>query len=134
MIKGRMQRYKEKIGLVEERLSDVEGLINETDDKIKRLACYKAFQEVVEAFFDLIAMLLKDKNKTVEDDYKNLDRLEEVKIINKNNVKILQEANGLRNRIIHEYNKTDDKIAKESMRNLLPKLNKIVGKFKNEIN
>lgn len=125
-----MKRYKEKIEIVEERLLDVEELINELENKIKRLACYKAFQEIVEGLFDLVAMFLKDKGKNVEDDYANLDKLESIGVINKEDVKILQEANGLRSRIIHRYNKTDDSIAEESIRTLFPGLDKIIKKLK----
>jgi len=74
---GREKRYKKKIELAEERLDDVAALIPDFNDKIKRLACYKAFQEVVEVLFDIIAMRLKDKGKLVEDDYANIGKLEE---------------------------------------------------------
>lgn len=127
---NREKRYKEKIELAEERLSDVEELISDFDNKIKRLACYKAFQEVVEALFDIIAMFLKDKNKIVKDDYANIGKLEEIEILEKNDAAVLREANGLRNRVIHKYNKTDDNTAKESILILTPNLKNILNKFK----
>lgn len=127
----RKKRYKEKIDLIDERLEDAETLVNDFSDKIKRLACYKAFQEAVEGLFDIIAMTLKDKDKVVEDDYTNIDKLEEMRVINSQDAKILREANGLRNRVVHKYNKTDDNTAKKSIRNLLPHLRKISEKLKN---
>lgn len=127
--KQRAYRYNQKIELIEERLSDVESLILDFKDKIKRLACYKAFQELSEAIFDVVAMLIKDKGKVVEDDYNNLNKLEKLGLIGINDVKILQEVNGLRNRIIHKYNKTDDEIAKESMIELLPSVKGIIKKL-----
>lgn len=78
-------------------------------------------------------MFLKDKNKVVEDDYANIDKLEDIKIIAKDDVIVLREANGLRNRVIHKYNKTDDNTAKESILNLNPKLEEILEKFKEAI-
>src|SRR3989338_10044665 len=124
----RQKRYTKKIELAEERLNDVASLIPDFNDKIRRLACYKAFQEVVEALFDIIAMFLKDKDKLVEDDYANIDKLEEMRIITKNDAVVLREANGLRNRVIHRYNKTDDKTAKESILSLMPNLENILKK------
>ena len=127
---SRQKRYKEKIDLIEERLEDVETLVNDFSDKIKRLACYKAFQEAVEGLFDIIAMSLKDEDKVIEDDYTNIDKLEEIGVLNLKDSKILREANGLRNRVVHKYNKTDDNTAKESIRNLLPHLKEISEKLK----
>ena len=129
----RKKRYNEKVQLIDERLKDVEDLISDFDNKINRLACYKAFQEIVEGLFDIIAMLLKDKNKIVEDDYANIGKLEDTKAISKDDAAVLREANGLRNRVIHKYNKTDDNTAKESILNLKPKLEEILEKFKEAI-
>ena len=117
----REKRYKEKFELARERIGDVEILLGDFDNKFSRLACYKAFQELVESIFDIIAMLLKDHGKTVEDDYTNVEKLERI-AINKKDADILREANGLRNRIIHRYNRVDDMIAKQSMENLLDRL------------
>ena len=127
--KERQKRYKEKIDYAKERTDDVKTLISGLDDKIKRLACYKAFQEVVEVIFDIIAMLLKDRNKPIEDDYANIARLEEFKLITKNDAIILRNANGLRNRVVHRYNKTDETIAKKSIQELIPKLEIILEEF-----
>ncbi len=126
----REKRYMKKIELAEERLNDIAALIPGFNDKIRKLACYKAFQEVVEALFDVIAMLLKDKGKLVEDDYANIGKLEEMGIIEEKDAAALREANGLRNRVIHKYNKTDDNTAKESIANLMPNLENILEKFR----
>ena len=130
----RAKRYKQKIDLIDERLEDAKTLVSDFSDKIKRLACYKAFQESVEGLFDIIAMTLKDKDKAIEDDYTNINKLEEMSVIDSKDAKILREANGLRNRVIHKYNKTDDNTAKESIRNLLPHLKEISEKLKGNIN
>lgn len=126
----RAKRYKQKIDLIDERLGDIGMLVNDFSDKVKRLACYKAFQEAVEGLFDIIAMTLKDKNKVIEDDYTNIDKLDEMCVINFQDAKILREANGLRNRVVHKYNKTDDNTAKESIISLLPHLKEILEKLK----
>lgn len=61
MIAERKKRYQEKIKLIEKRISEIEEWLNETEKKETEkttLACYKAFQEIAEAFFDLLAMKL----------------------------------------------------------------------------
>ncbi len=128
----RKKRYLEKIELAEKRIIEIEEWISSQDEKSK-LASYKAFQEIVEVISDIAAMLLKDKEKLVEDDYKNIEKLMQLKIIGDNEAKILEDANGLRNRIIHKYNKTDDIIAKESIQILLPQIKKILKKLENAI-
>lgn len=82
--------------IIEERISDIEGLIENFDDKIQRLTCYKSFQELAEAIFYVIAMAIKDKGKLVEDDYNNLDKFEKLGMISHLDVQILQETNWLR--------------------------------------
>jgi len=126
--KNREKRYKEKIELGEKRIIEIEEWISADDEKTK-LACYKAFQELAEISSDLIAMQIKDKGKLVEDDYKNIEKLKEIGIIDEKEMKLLEDTNGLRNRIIHKYNKTDDSLAKESIKTLLPHLKNILKKL-----
>ncbi len=128
----RKKRYQEKIELAEKRILEAEEWIPLQDEKSK-LAAYKAFQEIVEAISDIIAMLLKDKGKLIEDDYKNIEKITQLKMLDEKDAKILEDANGLRNRIIHKYNRTDDAIAKESIQNLLPQLKTILKKFEHAI-
>ncbi len=128
----RKKRYQEKIELAEKRVVEIEEWIPFPDEKSK-LATYKAFQEIVEAISDVLAMFLKDKGKFVEDDYKNIEKLTELKFLEEKDAGMLEDANGLRNRIIHKYNKTDDAVAKESIQTLLPELKKILKKLENAI-
>jgi uncharacterized protein YutE (UPF0331/DUF86 family) len=86
------------------------------DDKTK-LATYKAFQEAVEASLDIVAMICKDLGLNPKDDYSNLDRIVALRVGSKD---AMNEANGLRNHLIHRYNKRDDQLAMQSMKDLLP--------------
>ncbi|MEM2933109.1 MAG: DUF86 domain-containing protein [Candidatus Pacearchaeota archaeon] len=133
LTKERKKRYQEKINLIEKRISEIEEWTDEIekkgDEKVK-LACYKAFQEIAEAFFDLIAMKIKDLNKLVEDDYTNIDRLKNLNFLNEKEARILKEVNGLRNRLVHKYNQLNDAVAQESIKNLLPFLNTLLEKFR----
>ena len=121
--KERLESYERKLMKLSERREDVErwcrGDIEEIKgNKLKRLAIYKAFQEAMEAAMDLCAMILKDIKVMVSDDYENVVNLKERGVISDKIKDILQEGNGLRNRLIHEYNKLDAGIALESARRI----------------
>ena len=124
MDKSRLHRYIEKIEHIEERVDDIKTWLYEVEEvkaveKKTRLAVYKAMQEVVEASMDIVAMILKDEGKLPKDDYTNVEVLLELKVIDKSTKDALNEANGLRNRLVHEYNRLSDDMALESIRFLL---------------
>ncbi len=119
----RVTRYKDKLNLATKRAEQIEFWLSPIsreefleDDKT-RLASYKAFQEMVEACLDIVAMMVKDSGVVPKDDYSNLENLGE---LHKKTKKILIEANGLRNHLVHRYNRMDDLLALESMKALLP--------------
>ncbi len=117
----RIRRYKDKMNFISERRQDIEEWISGFDpsdfisDKKTRLAVYKAFQELVEASFDIAAMACKDLKLIPKDDYTNIDLLFEKKIINIGLKNALSESNGLRNRLVHRYNGLDDSLAFDSI-------------------
>jgi len=125
----RKQRYKDKIGLALRRIEKIEEILQKFEDETIKLAVYKAFQEVSEAITDISAMLLIDNKISIEDDYSNIEKVKEILNFNDNEIEILKETNGLRNRVIHKYNKTDDKIARESINILLPDVKKTIEKI-----
>ncbi len=125
MEKERVRRYIDKIDHIKERSEDINRWMRETDtkeniDKKTRLAIYKAMQEIVEASTDILAMILKDEGKLPKDDYTNINILYEHGVIDKKLKETLNEANGLRNRLIHEYNGLNPEIAFISIEKLLP--------------
>ncbi|MCX6672498.1 MAG: DUF86 domain-containing protein [Methanothrix sp.] len=118
----RAGRYKDKLDLIFKRAGQAQDWLEEVssevfleDDKTK-LASYKAFQEAVEASMDLVAMMCKDLGIQPQDDYGNLENLGD---LTESSKKVLIEANGLRNHLVHRYNKRDDLLALDSMRGLL---------------
>ncbi len=124
----RLNRYKEKIDIIEKRIQEAEEWSNISSDKFvqderTKLATYKAFQEIAESCMDIIAMACKDVKILPKDDYTNIEKLS-VKL--KLDKQALQEVNGLRNRLIHRYNKTDDLIALQSIKELLPEVNRFI--------
>ena len=99
---------------MQEWLADVSEDEFLEDDKTK-LAVYKAFQEAVEASLDLVAMMCKDLGITSQDDYSNLEKLTSLSAQSR---EVLIEANGLRNHLVHRYNRRDDLLAMQSMKDL----------------
>lgn len=131
MDKERLQRYKNKLELIEHRTGELEEwsqtmLENEKD----KLASYKAFQEIAEAVNDSIAMMLKDNRLLPTEDYPNIDKAVTAHLIPENVKKPLQEMTGLRNRIVHEYNGLNDRTAKESMETLLSAIQLFVASLR----
>ena len=121
----RAKRYREKLNFIRERVADVEDWMpfevsDFSSDKRNRLAIYKAFQELIEASFDVTAMVCKDSKMVPKDDYTNLETLKNIKIIDERLKNALAESNGLRNRLVHRYNSLDDTLAFESIQTLLP--------------
>ncbi|MCD6508901.1 MAG: DUF86 domain-containing protein [Thermoprotei archaeon] len=83
-----------------------------------RKAIYKLVQEITDCIMDLVAMMIKDEGRTVQDDYSNLIRMRELGIINVKLEKGLRELDGLRNVLVHRYNGIDDRLAFRSIMGL----------------
>lgn len=134
MDEDRIRRYWDKINLISKRSDEIREWIDISpedfakDEKTK-LATYKAFQEIVEACMDIIAMMCKDLKIPPKDDYTNIELLGN-KIPFDNTEKTLIEANGLRNRLVHGRNSTDDLRAFESIREILPGILNVVKGIK----
>ena len=131
----RAKRYIDKMDLINERINDIKEWLSGVsmkefmEDKKLRLASYKAFQEIVESSMDIVAMIIRDLNLIVKDDYTNLSILKEKKILSKHVTDALKEGNGLRNRLIHRYNNLKEDIVFTSMKDLL----KYFEEFVNEV-
>ena len=80
---------------------------------------YKEFQELAEISADLSAMLVKDSDKCLEDDYSNLEKASSVLGLEEDICDRLKKGNGLRNVLVHEYNGVIDKQAYESINEVL---------------
>ncbi len=127
----RKNRYLDKVEKIEIRTADIEewiGELSEADferDKKTRLATYKAFQELVEAAADICAMYASDTVKAVGDDYENIGKAAGG-LYPEGLREHLERSNGLRNRLVHEYNHLNNKIAHDSIKELLPSFKEFV--------
>jgi uncharacterized protein YutE (UPF0331/DUF86 family) len=93
------------------------------EDQKTTLAIFKAFQEITEGCMDLIAMYLRDHQIPSRDDYSNIELITGFSSGQK---QLLREMNGLRNRIIHRYNGTDERLALEGIIRSLPEIRSII--------
>jgi uncharacterized protein YutE (UPF0331/DUF86 family) len=118
------KRIIEKTDTVIERIEFIEGHLSDgiLGDRILRKAIYKEFQEAVEAASDVCAMVRRGLNSSAKDDYSNIDFLVERAILEAKMGEKLKEANGLRNRLIHEYGGINDNIACYGIEELLEDL------------
>ena len=85
----------------------------------KQYGIYHAFQTGIEIITDLVSMIVKDVKLIPKDDYSNINIIRNKKIISADLAAKLREANGLRNRIVHDYNGLDNEIAYSRLINLL---------------
>ncbi len=132
----RLDRIKEKLNYASDRLEDVKQWIEDykkSNNKKDLAASMKAFQEVVEALTDAVALIIRHINYSIKDDYSNFELLETKGIITKEQKEICIEANGLRNRIIHRYNHVDDIIFVESCEKLITGIKKVLKHLQNKI-
>jgi len=132
MNEERVQRYKEKeeyfgklIGKLKEWTKDLneKDFINNLSLR-EQFSIYHAYQIILEIITDLTAMVVKDLKIIPKDDYINIDVLAENEIISKDLSYNLKQANGLRNRIVHNYNSLDEEIAFKSIQKYLKDLEK----------
>lgn len=124
--KKRKNRYLEKLDKIKERCEEIDDWISQDikflmEESKDKLAIYKGFQEAVEAITDICAMFLADSNMAVGDDYENIHKSSGKLFPDRLKVELM-EANGLRNRVVHEYNKFNDTQALEAVKQLLPSL------------
>ena len=122
---NRRMRYLDKLRHIDKRISNIRRWLPELGDEKTKLVIYKAFQEIVEAIFDIIAMKLVDLRIPPKDNYANLEELERRGMMEGSLLDTLREANGLRNRLVHSYNTLSDEIALKSIELLLPKLERV---------
>jgi len=127
MDEDRKTRYLEKLNrlkdyhdLLEKWLNedDIETLVQEENYR-NLFSTYHSGQLAIEVVSDISAMIVKDIGLVIKDDYKNFDLLKEKKIISPGIHASLKELNGLRNRLVHDYNGLVDKIAWNTLVRLL---------------
>lgn len=80
-----------------------------TQDFVRRAACERYFDKIVEAMVDLAFLIIKKKTLRIpEHDTDAFDILAEKNVISFILAKRLKEAKGMRNFLSHQYGRVDD--------------------------
>ena len=122
----RRQRYLEKLERFEEEYEFIKN--HEMRDEVTQRALLYSLQLCVDIAMDIVAMLVKDLGMTVEDDYTNIERLRKDGIISEADVNLLRTYNGLRNAIVHKYDRLNLDIVNEGLQRI-DKLYEVVLKL-----
>jgi uncharacterized protein YutE (UPF0331/DUF86 family) len=114
MLMKRIDQYRRKLEFIVDRITILPKNVEENIFFLDAL--FYRLQVSVDAAMDVIAMLCKDLGITVKDDYSNIDELETLDIFSKEFSNELRRLNGLRNALVHRYNKIEEEqIIKEKV-------------------
>ena len=112
----RKKRYLEKLEVFEQEKEFMDSYTI-ADDVTKRALLY-ALQVCVDVVMDVAAMTTKDLGLAVEDDYTNIEKLEREKVLTSEEAELIRRFNGLRNAIVHKYNRLDLVAVQEGLDNI----------------
>ena len=110
----RRKRYLEKLELFEKELEFIKSH-DIVDDVTERALCH-ALEVCVDITMDVAAMAIKDMGLVVEDDYTNIEKLEKEGVIGKEEGESIRKFNGLRNAIVHRYDRLDLDMVRKGMK------------------
>ena len=129
----RRDQYKRKLEFIADKVA---VLPENLDDNIFMVdALFYRLQVSIDAAMDIVAMLSKDLGISVKDDYSNIDELESLKIFPGDFLNEIRRLNGLRNALVHRYNKIEEDLIvseKDHFVEVLKEFIKIVEKLINE--
>lgn len=128
----RKDQYRRKLEFIIDKISILPNNIEENIFYIDAL--FYRLQVSIDAAMDVIAMLCKDLGITVRDDYSNIDDLESLNIFQKDLLKNLRRLNGLRNVLVHRYNKIEEERIIQEKKNFVDNLKKFVKDVEKVIN
>jgi uncharacterized protein YutE (UPF0331/DUF86 family) len=137
---SRLERYHEKLSNLKKYYSLLKKWLDSADlddltrdDNIERIfAVYHSFQLAIEVIIDISAMIVKDLGFDPADNYENFQALQRENIISAQLQSNLRDMNGLRNRIVHDYNGIVDETAWASIKknfSSIPKFQEAIQKW-----
>ncbi len=129
----RKDQYSRKFEFIIDKISLLPDNIEENIFYVDAL--FYRLQVSVDAAMDIVAMLCKDLGITVKDDYSNIDELEGLDLFQKKLLRNLRRLNGVRNVLVHRYNKIEEEQIireKDNFVNILKEFVKRVEKVVNE--
>ena len=104
----RRDQYIRKLEFIADKITVLPE--NVKDNIFLMDALFYRLQVSIDAAIDIIAMLSKDLGITVKDDYSNLDELENLNIFPGDFLNEIRRLNGLRNVLVHRYNKIEEEL------------------------
>ena len=107
------ERHLKKIEILERELEYIYS--HEITGEVTERAALYSLQICIESGMDIIAMKVKDIGLVVEDDYTNIGKLIQENVIGLKEGELLKEFNGIRNAIVHKYNRLDLDMIKEAL-------------------
>lgn len=129
----RRDQYIRKLEFIADKITVLPK--NVKDNIFLMDALFYRLQVSIDAAIDIIAMLSKDLGITVKDDYSNLDELENLYIFPGDFLNEIRRLNGLRNVLVHRYNKIEEDLIvseRDHFVEVLKEFIKIVEKLINE--
>ena len=128
----RINQYHRKLEFIIDKISLLPT--NLEQDIFYADALFYRLQVSIDATMDIIAMLCKDFGISVKDDYNNLNELEKLKLFDKELLDYLRRCNGLRNILVHRYNKIDESIIINEKDDIIENLKIFIKKVEQIVN
>lgn len=113
---------KRKLAIIIENLKALEPIKNMTmeeyiNDLYKRKAAERLLQELIEAAIDINIHIIVQTGDTAPDDYyESFIKAGRLRIISADLAEKLAPSAGLRNRLVHEYDRIEDSTVYEALR------------------
>ena len=128
----RKDQYSRKLEFIIDKISLLPENIEE--NIFYADALFYRLQVSINAAMDVVAMLCKDLGITVRDDYSNIDELEKLNIFQIELLKNLRRLNGLRNALVHRYNKIEEERIIQEKKNYVDNLKNFVKDVEKVVN
>jgi uncharacterized protein YutE (UPF0331/DUF86 family) len=129
---NRKEQYKRKLEFILEKITNLPEKLEENEFYVDAL--FYRIQISIDAAMDIIAMLCKDFGITVKDDYTNMEELEKLNIFPSKILNDLRKWNGLRNVLVHKYNKIEEELVFQQKDNVVNTLGSFIKKVEVIVN
>jgi uncharacterized protein YutE (UPF0331/DUF86 family) len=113
-VADRAEAYRRKLNVLAEELAGFPDSVKNLNG-LERRGVLHAVQVAADAAMDLAAMAVRDRAREVQDDYHNLDALAELGVVSEHLAAQLKSLNGLRNAIVHKYNRFEERAVLDNL-------------------
>ena len=120
----RSEKYFHKMEFILEKINVLPNNFDSNPFLIDAL--FYRLQISIDAAMDIIAMLCKDFGIIVHEDYSNIDELVKFKVLPPVLAEHLRKLNGLRNALVHKYNKIEEDLLIKEKEHVVTYLNNFV--------